>query len=111
MGPYHGGVQVLNRKGELVDIDGGSLRALLDDRFARRIAAEVDAASRQVGERLKRHRVRLRVTQVQLAERSGLDQAIISRLERGRHQPRWDALERYARGLGITTENLLSSQA
>lgn len=106
--PYHAGVQVLNRAGDVVDIDGGSLRAVLDGAFARKIALEADASSRQIGERLKGQRAKAGVTQVQLAERSGLDQAIISKLERGKHQPRWDTIQRYAKGLGVAPESLLA---
>jgi DNA-binding XRE family transcriptional regulator len=106
--PYHAGVQVLDRAGDIVDIDGGSLRAVLDGAFARKIALQADASSRQIGERLKGQRLGAGVTQVQLAERSGLDQAIISKLEGGKHQPRWDTLQRYAKGLGVTPENLLA---
>jgi DNA-binding XRE family transcriptional regulator len=106
--PYHGGVQVLNRAGDVVDIDGGSLRAVLDGVFARNIVLQAESSSRRVGERLKGQRLKAGVTQVQLAERSGLDQAIISKLERGKHQPRWDTIQRYADGLGVAPENLLA---
>jgi DNA-binding XRE family transcriptional regulator len=108
VGPYHGGVQVLNRVGEVVDIDGGSLRAVLDGAFARKIVMEARSSNREIGERLKGQRLKSGITQVQLAERSGLDQAIISKLERGKHQPRWDTIQRYAKGLGVAPENLLA---
>ncbi|HEY7768452.1 helix-turn-helix transcriptional regulator [Longimicrobium sp.] len=106
--PYHSGVQVLDRGGDLVDIDGGSLRAVLDGAFAQKILLQAESSNRQIGERLKGHRLTAGVTQVQLAERSGLDQAIISKLERGKHQPRWDTIQRYANGLGVAPESLLA---
>jgi DNA-binding XRE family transcriptional regulator len=106
--PYHAGVQVLDRDGHVVDIDGGSLRAVLDGAFARKIVLQAESSNREIGERLKGRRLKAGVTQVQLAERSGLDQAIISKLERGRHQPRWDTIQRYANGLGLAPENLLA---
>ena len=106
--PYHSGVQVLDRAGEVVDIDGGSLRAVLDGAFARKIVLQAESSDRQIGERLKGRRQKAGVTQVQLAERSGLDQAIISKLERGKHQPRWDTIQRYANGLGVAPESLLA---
>jgi DNA-binding XRE family transcriptional regulator len=70
-----------------------SLHAVLDGAFTRRIVLQAESSSRQI-ERLKGQRLKAGVTQVQLAERSGLDQAIISKLERGRHQPRWNTIQR-----------------
>lgn len=109
VGPHPTIVQVLDRAGSIIDIDGASIRALLDPRAARQIAEESERSSMELGQRFRTQRTRLGVTQAQLAERSGLDQAIISKLESGKHQPRWDTIERYAKGLGVRPEVLLGS--
>lgn len=108
IGPHPSMVQVLDRAGSVIDIDSGSIRALLDPPFARKIAVEAQASSLNLGERVRAQRLRRGVTQAQLAERTGLDQAILSKLERGKHQPRWDTIQRYAQGLELSPEALLS---
>jgi transcriptional regulator with XRE-family HTH domain len=48
-----------------------------------------------------------RLTQRQLAERAGVDDSLISRLERGQRQLlRWDSAVRIARALNVTPEEL-----
>jgi DNA-binding XRE family transcriptional regulator len=106
---YRTAVQVFNRAGDIVDIDSEALRALLDERFALAAKIEAETASRIIGERLREERKRLGVSQTELSRRSGLDQAIISKIERGHHQPRWNTIERYARGLGTKPDLLLGS--
>jgi transcriptional regulator with XRE-family HTH domain len=47
------------------------------------------------------------LTQVQLAERAGVDPALISRLERGgRRRPSYDAIVRIARALNVAPDVL-----
>jgi transcriptional regulator with XRE-family HTH domain len=49
------------------------------------------------------------LTQSQVADRSGLTQEMISNLERGKHQPRFETLEKYAKGLGVSVAALLAA--
>lgn len=100
-------VQVLRANGEVFDIDASSLRAMLDKSHARRLERQAASSRAQLGKRLRDRRVALGVTQSDLAEKSGLDQALISKLESGRHQPRFDTLEKYAKGLGASVAELL----
>lgn len=100
-------VQVLRADGDVFDIDASSLRALLDDTHARRLAADAGSSAAELGRRLREHRTATGLTQVDLAAKSGLEQALISRLESGRHRPRFDTLEKYAGGLGMTVSDLL----
>lgn len=61
-----------------------------------------------IGERIKRQRLERRLTQTELAERSGVRQSLISRLENGtRDNPGADVLRRLARALGCTTDYLV----
>jgi DNA-binding XRE family transcriptional regulator len=102
-------VEFLDARGGVFDIDAASLRAMLDPDAARRQFAVAEAAAQSLGERLRARRLALGVTQEQLASRSGLTQEMISHLERGRHQPRFATLDRYARGLGLPVAGLLGS--
>jgi transcriptional regulator with XRE-family HTH domain len=61
-----------------------------------------------IGERIKRQRVKRGYTQTELAERSGVKQSLISRLEGGsRDNPSADVLRGLARALGCTTDYLV----
>lgn len=55
-----------------------------------------------IGNQIKELRERAGLTQVQLANRTGLRQPVISRLEAGSHVPTWRTLERIAHALGAS---------
>jgi len=90
-------------------IDSAAVRALLDKRLAKNVYAASEAAAAGLGGRLRLRREWARLTQSQIADRSGLTQEMISNLERGKHQPRFETLERYAKGLGLSVPALLGS--
>ena len=100
-------VEVRRQNGEVFDIDSSSLRAMLDATHAQRLDEQSAESRTQLGRRLRDRRSASGVTQTELAERSGLEQSLISKLESGRHQPRYDTLERYAKGLGISVPDLV----
>jgi transcriptional regulator with XRE-family HTH domain len=56
---------------------------------------------------LRRERARAGMSQEQLADRSGLHPTEVSRLERGRREPRLGTIARLARGLGIGAADLM----
>lgn len=61
-----------------------------------------------IGDRIKKLRTQRKLTQTELAERSGVPQSLISRLEgRTRDNPSADVLRRLARVLGCTTDYLV----
>jgi transcriptional regulator with XRE-family HTH domain len=61
-----------------------------------------------IGTRIQRLRIQRNMSQADLAERSGVGQSLISRLERGsRPNPTADVLRRLARTLGCTTDYLI----
>jgi transcriptional regulator with XRE-family HTH domain len=68
----------------------------------------VDAAE-QFSKNLRDARERAGLSQEQLAARSDLHPTEISRLERGRREPRLGTIVRLARGLGIGADRLLRS--
>jgi transcriptional regulator with XRE-family HTH domain len=54
-----------------------------------------------LGAAVKAHRREADLTQVQLAERTGLHPTYISHIERGAGNPSWAALSRLCKGLGV----------
>jgi XRE family transcriptional regulator of biofilm formation len=61
-----------------------------------------------IGKRIQRLRIQRHMSQADLAERSGVGQSLISRLERGsRPNPTADVLRKLARTLGCTTDYLV----
>jgi transcriptional regulator with XRE-family HTH domain len=53
------------------------------------------------GKAIKRRREQLKMTQEELADKSGLPQSHISRLEAGKHAPTRQTIERVAKALKI----------
>jgi transcriptional regulator with XRE-family HTH domain len=77
---------------------------------AQALSEEAAAADIRIGSRLRQQREALEITQQELGSRTGLGQALISRLESGKHQPRFDTLVRYASGLGLSVQQLLETR-
>lgn len=101
-------VEALQADGGIFDIDSGVLRALVDSKHAAAIQARAKESRASVGTRVRARREAAGMTQTDVAEQSGLDQALISKLEGGKHEPRFDTLARYAEALGLTVSELLS---
>jgi transcriptional regulator with XRE-family HTH domain len=60
---------------------------------------------------LRQRRRAAALSQTELAERAGLSQTWISRLERGEENPTLSTLEALARGFGVTLPELLATDA
>jgi DNA-binding XRE family transcriptional regulator len=86
--------------GGLARIDAASLRSMVNARLAKSLLIDGLEGDGAVAAALRAARKRQGLTQTQLAERSGFDQAVISRIEQGGQRPRFDTLGRLARGLG-----------
>lgn len=100
-------IAVLKEDGSIFEIDALSVRSLVEHQSKDKIAKENSASLGSVGRKLKARREEFGLTQKALAAKSGLDQPVISKLERGKHRPRFDTLERYANGLGLSVAELL----
>ena len=59
------------------------------------------------GKMLRRARMRRKLTQVQLAEKVGVHEMTVSRLERGERQPSLALLQRLAKALKVKVGELL----
>jgi DNA-binding XRE family transcriptional regulator len=100
-------LELSRKNGELFEIDARSIKALLDAPLAKSIYKRGARSDLELGNRIKSARQKARLTQTELGEKIGIDQAILSKLERGRHQPRIDTLRRIADGLDLTVTELL----
>jgi DNA-binding XRE family transcriptional regulator len=63
----------------------------------------------QFGNALKRLRAQRKLTQKQLAEKSGLSQNAISHWENGEREPGWSAVVQLAKALGVDCRAFLES--
>lgn len=100
-------VRLLTIKDDIFNIDADSIRASFDPKHAQRLESVAKQSDEKVGSRIRHVRRSLGLSQKDLGERVGLDQAIISRLERGVHRPRVDTLRRIAKGLDRSISELL----
>jgi DNA-binding XRE family transcriptional regulator len=92
------------------EIDSASIRAALDADFAGRLVRQAAASDETLGARVRAARKARGLTQAQLGAAAGFDQAVISKLERGRHEPRIDTLSRIAEALGTSVGSLLAQR-
>ena len=60
------------------------------------------------GERVKQRRHELGWTQAELANRLGIHQPDLCDLEKGRHAPTLETVEKFAKVLGVSAEFLVS---
>lgn len=63
-----------------------------------------------MGEHIRALRKNLRLTQRDLAERCGVTQQHINRIERGKTKPGADVIIKLADALGTTTDDILKNQ-
>ena len=104
-----GSVMVRTRTdGSPFEIDSASLRSVLDSEFRQRIREAADASNATVGARVRAARKAAGITQYELGLRAGLDQAVISNLETGKHDPRAETLGRLAQALNLSMAELLA---
>ena len=92
-----GAVMTLTRKdGSPFEIDSASLQSALDSESSRRRQDAAHESSSTVGARVRAAHKSAGITQHELDRRTGLDQAVISNLETGKHDPRAGTLCRLA---------------
>lgn len=105
-----GSAMILTRTdGSPFEIDSASLRSVLDSEFRQQLRDTTHASNAMVGARVRSARKAAGITQRELGRRAGLDQAVISNLETGKHDPRAETLRRLARALNLSLPGLLVS--
>ncbi len=102
-------VELATREGGSLEIDSAALRALVDQNLRNRQADVARNVSQEVGVRIRAVRKAAGLTQAELGRRAGLDQAMVSRIERGLQRPRVDTLRRIAHGVGVSIAELLDA--
>ncbi len=60
----------------------------------------------EIGKRIQKYRTQHNLTQEQVAERIGISQKHLSRIEKGYHNPRFDMIIKIAEALNIPTDAL-----
>lgn len=70
------------------------------------IMTKTPARTPAFGPWLRRARIQLGVTQLELARRSGINNQTISKLECGYFNPNWDTVFRLVKALGLTLGEL-----
>lgn len=83
------------------------LRAFMARRASRATKTKTSPGAEPFGERLARIRKHRGFTQVELAERVGMIQVLISDYENGKLRPYADVAARFATALGVSTDELL----
>jgi DNA-binding XRE family transcriptional regulator len=101
-------LELARADGGLFEIDSLAIRSALDHTFAAAVPQEAADSAAIVGQRLRQARQDAGLTQVELSRRTDIDQAVISRLERGKHHPRLDTLRRIAGALNMSVSRLLA---
>lgn len=100
-------IEIFTKEGEIFDIDSDVLKLFTSTPVKDEIKNQTQVTADNVGKLLSMARKDKSITQKELSELTDIDQAIISKIETGKHLPRFDTLERIAKGLGISVSQLL----
>jgi len=101
-------IELFTKKGEIFDIDAQVLKSFISSKTKDQIEKETELTAQNVGNQIKSARKKNELTQKKLSELTNIDQAIISKIETGKHIPRFDTISRIANGLNITVSELLN---
>jgi len=102
-------IEMFTRDGDIFDIDADLLKSFISSDTKEDIRRQTELTADTVGNRLRMVRMKRHMTQKELSELTAIDQAILSKIETGKHLPRFDTLERIAKGLGLTVSELLNN--
>ena len=89
-----------------VDVSGFTIRAMTDPVFTAHLARAAEDTALKVGARLKKLRQSRGFTAQQVAERAGMAQQSISRIEQGRHGVSYATLEKILAAMGYGLEDI-----
>lgn len=92
---------------EPIELPGFMIRSVTDPIFAAHLARQAEESARRVGNKLKELRQARGLTAQQVAERVGMTQQGVSRIEQGRHAVSYPTLEKLLAAMGYTLKDLL----
>ena len=102
--------RVSTKRGETAEIPWDFARAFGDDAFRSRMDESESRARRKFAARLRDRRRAAGMSKRELAERGGLDETTVTRLETAAQQPRLDAIRKLAAALGCPVHALLMDE-
>jgi len=102
-------IEIFTNDGEIFDIDADVLKSFFSSDTKKKIKDQTQLTANNIGELLSRIRKEKNITQKVLSHLTDIDQAIISKIETGKHLPRFDTLERIGKGLGMNVSELLQN--
>jgi DNA-binding XRE family transcriptional regulator len=100
-------IEIYTKDGEVFDIDTDVLKYFISADAKDKIISQTHVTAKNIGKMISETRKENHITQKELSRLTDIDQAIISKIETGKHLPRFDTLERIATGLGMTVSELL----
>jgi DNA-binding Xre family transcriptional regulator len=95
---------------EPIEVPGFAIRALTDPILAAHLARKAEESARQVGTRLRALRKARGLTTAQVAERVGMAQQNVSRIEQGWHAVSFPTLEKILAAMGYPPEDILPAE-
>ena len=107
-GPYE--ARVATKRGETAEIPWDFARAFGDDAFRSRMDEAESRSRRKFAARLRHSRRAAGMSRRELAERGGLDETTVARLETAAQQPRLDAIRKLAAALNCPVHALLMDE-
>lgn len=102
-------IEIYTHEGEIFDIGADVLKSFISSDAKKKIQAQTKVTATSIGELISDSRKEKKMTQKELSHQTDIDQAIISKIETGKHLPRFDTLERIAKGLGMKISELLQN--
>jgi DNA-binding XRE family transcriptional regulator len=106
--PYR--LRIGTEKGGSEELPADYLRYLADPEFARMQEERAEISQRAWGKRLRELRRRRKLSRKELAERAGIDESTLARLERGERPASLDLLRRLAQALDLPPVELLPEE-
>lgn len=101
-------IEIFTKNGEIFDIDAQVLKSFISTKARDQIKNNAELTAQNVGDQIKAARKKKKLTQETLSKQINIDQAIISKIETGKHLPRFDTISRIASGLNLTVSELLN---
>ena len=103
---YHFTVEYVSRERSIVPWD--LVRSLCDEKYEyHKNNRSAGISVREIGQKIKQHRRSAKLTQEELATKTGIQRANIARIEAGKHSPSLETLEKISQAFNMPVSALL----